>query len=178
MAARRIGRVIWLLWLGVWLGAGLSSYFFAAPAIFEFVGSVLADSSEAGTLAGAVFARQSAMTLLVLPVLLGGWGWLGRGTSRRAQWAVLLLLGAAFLLALLEAFYITPQIETLRMELGARFGTVAAAPGEDPDRRRFGMLHGASMVRALVELLLGGVAFLLAGLAEAEARKKAGEANA
>lgn len=128
--------------LAFWFGGGLATMF-ATRAIFKTV----QDRKQAGDLSGAVLrAAQWGRFGWALPFLAsafaprGGAFWLG----------VLSLLFALLQLA------DDRQVRRLRAEMG---GSVAE---DDPRRRRFGLLHGVSMLMFLLHTLLAGAALVLA----------------
>lgn len=159
----KIAAASWLLLLGVLIGSSIGCHFFSATVVFDLVGEAVEDTSAAGTIAGGIFHSYHLFAVYTLPLLLAGWFWLRRGMPGRG-WLVAGLLIAAGILLATELLYITPRIHELREELGAQFGTVSEAPAGNPLRREFGRLHGVSMMRALIEMVLMAAAFFAAQL--------------
>jgi hypothetical protein len=153
---------LWSLAVGAWVGT-VAFGFIAAFAIFELVGNVLPDSASAGSIAGALFAPQMVLGIVVLGAAIPLAALHQRaGRFRRMGWLIVVLLTVALACTLLEMFWITPTVRDIRIELGQEFGSVYEAPTDHPLRRRFGMMHGVSAMRAMAELVCGVVAFVLA----------------
>lgn len=161
--ARRIGFLVLVLGLGILLGLELGSYF-AATAIFAGADAGHFDRSVAGELAGLVFQRINLIGFFLLPAasLLLSLMIRGEQFSPRA-WYGFVLLQVSFALLLVEITFVSAAIGGLRETLGETYGSVGAAPPDDPDRQRFALLHGISMIRALVQLCstLGAVMILV-----------------
>lgn len=152
---------LWLLVLGLSLGTQAGCNIIAPQVVFKFVGAGIPDTAVAGSIAGEVFRILNLSTLILLLALVpSGLGLVRTGLlPPRAPIGIALLLVCLALL-LVEVAWITPEIHRLRAELSGLYGNVSLAPREDPLRARFGMLHGLSMVRALVQLILGCIAFV------------------
>lgn len=137
--------------VALWLGAALALNFGAPPAVFR----VAPDSTTAGTVAGAVLGVERAVALVLLPLLAAGCLlWTRRGAGRLPMLAGGCLL-VALALVVADHLLLTPRIAALREEMTQVFGSVSTTPRDHDLRRTFGALHGASMVRALLECLLG-----------------------
>lgn len=149
-----------LLLMAFHLGINVGVNFLAAPVPFAFVGNGVQDSAVAGEMAGTIFGRAHQIALVLLPLAVVCVLLTRPFATEIQRTAILGGLAMMVGLLLLELFYITPQIRGLRESLGAQYGTVSAAPRDDPERARFGMLHGLSMMRALVEALLAIVVFV------------------
>ncbi len=150
---------IWLerlyaLLLCWWLGAQIAVGAVVAPALFE----ALPDRSQAGTVAGLIFARMGALgmaTLLLLLVLRFG---LDRTTPDTLSgrpavpptW-VRWVLAISLALTATAHLYIRPWIADVRAEIQHAGGFAVADPALV---RRFGELHGASSLLFLVAAIL------------------------
>lgn len=149
------------LLLGVLIGLEAGT-FLGATAVFSGVDDGFFDSTVAGTIAGRLFQPVNIIGLFLLPfvsLLLSIW--LRAGLMSPMGWAGFVLLQVSLLLILLELSLISPGISSLRESLGAEFGSVGEAPADHPDRQRFGMLHGLSMTRGVVQLASTTVAWIL-----------------
>lgn len=149
-----------LLLAAIHLGINVGVNFLAAPVPFAFVENGVRDSAVAREMAGTFFSRAHRVAFVLLPLAVIS-ALLARPFTARIQ-KVAILGGLTLLVALLlvETLYITPEIRRLRESLGVQYGTVSAAPRDDPERARFGMLHGLSMMRALVDALLAFAVFV------------------
>jgi hypothetical protein len=145
-----------LFLLALWCGSLVATRFLAAPPLFAGAREGLIERPQAASLAGLIFQRQ-----LVLSAVLVCGAAAGGGILQRRLWSLHFLLAAALLLLGTEWLWITPEIRALRESLGSRFGSVDAAPRTDPERARFAFLHGLSMLRAMAEMLLSVVGFIL-----------------
>ncbi|MCC5877690.1 MAG: hypothetical protein JJU11_15830 [Candidatus Sumerlaeia bacterium] len=146
------------------LGLELGTYL-GATVIFTGVDEGYFDTSVAGTLAGRFFQPVNIIGLFLLPAAsLVVSIWTRAGHLGKAGWVAFGFLQVSLLLILVELTVITPGISNLRESLGAEFGTVGNAPDDHPDRQQFGMLHGFSMIRGLVQLVTTMVAFMLVSL--------------
>ncbi len=131
--------------LAVWFGGGIATLL-ATSALFARAGS----RKLAGDLAGAILARTNAMRS-VAALVFGLAALLGAGGI--ATW-----LGGACLLIQAAAIPVDAAARKVRRELG---GDVDALQPDDPRRRRFGALHGLSMLLLLLQVLLSAAALIL-----------------
>lgn len=156
-APQRWLAALWMFALACLVGIQVGGGFIAVAHVFDQVGTILPDSSAAGAIAEPIFRTVNTTTAIVLALLIAcAWP----TTTGRLRAAVIVLLGLALLLVLVELVHITPEIHRLRQELGAQFGAVSLAPKDNPLRQLFGMLHGISAVRALVMIGLQIAAFV------------------
>jgi hypothetical protein len=154
-------RVLWpagLLLLGVLVGIQVAT-FLLAPVVFSFVAAGTIDSTTAGHIAGGMFSRVGGLTIVALPLLMGAG--MATLTSLRARRAFAILMITTMVLQLVESGVVTPGIAALREAMTAEFGSVSATPADDARRAQFGMLHGVSVVRGLVQAATGAGAFLV-----------------
>lgn len=131
----------WALWLG-----GIVTIFLCAQALF----ARFADNREVAGAATSslflVFARYQLVLAAVALIATAIWRW--RSPGRRAT-VFFTLLALATIAAVISGGWITPQLETMRLE-----GTTK--------QPRFGQLHGLSMLLFTAEavlLLIGGLLF-------------------
>ncbi|CAN5453811.1 hypothetical protein BH09SUM1_BH09SUM1_06670 [soil metagenome] len=147
---------LWFLALGILIGAQLGAGLIAPLGIFSFVESKLITTTAAATIAGGIFRQLSHLTFAVLAVTLASLSIL----KLKNPWPVIALVAACLALQILETAWITPRIIDLRTQLDMQFGEVAAAPKDNPLRHTFGMMHGLSAMRLLLQLGLETAAFL------------------
>jgi hypothetical protein len=131
--------------LSVWFGGGIATVL-ATSAVFARSES----RKLAGDLAGAILLRANllrgvAAVMFGLSALLG--------PAAVATW-----LGAGCLV--LQAVAIPLDAATRRIR-GALGGNVDALAASDPGRRRFGALHGLSMLLLLLQVLLAFAGLVL-----------------
>lgn len=156
-------KSLWLFALAAWIGLGIGTSFIGATTIFGRVPQGLITSDIAGTLAGDLFRTEHLIGLILLPILIVA-GLRALVAEPRGRNAALALLAVALLLLAVDRFFLTPQIHALREEIGRQYGSMSQAPKASPERARFGMLHGASACRALVQMILEIAAFFLAAV--------------
>lgn len=148
-----------LMLLGLWLGAHIGVSFFAAPIPFDYIGEGVGSTATAGSIAGEMFQRHGIFGFLTMPLVFAA---VLVAAYQRIPYSpfALAMLGITLIMMLFEALVITPGIHQIRIELGAAYGSVGQAPDNIPARRMFGLLHGLSMFRALLEMIAGLIAFL------------------
>lgn len=159
-------RFLASLALALWLGSMFTMSFFVAPSIFANESGVVPDTSAAGDVMSPLLARMDRMGFvapLVAAAALVGLRVLRAGG--RAPVVGIALLLAAWGGGLYSGTAVTGEIRTIRAELKAEFGGVHAAPSDHPSRRRFGALHGVSMMIVLANMALGLGAFFCAAAA-------------
>jgi hypothetical protein len=149
--------------LSLWVGGGAAISFVVAPAVFQLAGS----RQRAGEIVGKVLQRFDTVAFTAGPVALVAILIEMAGTVGAARTLTLkLALVAGMLgLALYSRFALTPEIRELR----AAIGEIDKVPEDDPRRRAFGRLHGASVLCMLGEILLGALAMGASVLTEAAA---------
>jgi hypothetical protein len=125
--------------------------------MFRLASDGVFDTATAGTAAGALFHGQMLITSVVLLLMIATAAPNLDTFTRGARNWILAALTLGAVLLLLEMFWISPTIHDLRATLGEQYGTVSAAPRDDPNRKLFGMLHGLSMLRALGEMICATV---------------------
>jgi len=144
--------------LGIWLGSSVL-FFIAAQVIFAKLG---ADRTKAAEIVGALIHSEAALAMALAAAAVIAQGVLHVRASDIAGWRkyvpLVSLAGAVGLLLFLN-FYLTPQIEALRDQIGV----FTAATEGTPERLHFRQLHGLSMGLSLLEAILVAVA-LVAGL--------------
>lgn len=150
-------KALWLLLLGLWLGMEAGVDFIAAPQLFI---NLKDNTVLAATLAGKFFRAQNIAGLVIVVLLVVTALALRHDRMFWKAPAILLLVCLMFLL--IEVFWIAPQIQDLRGQLGALYGSTSAAPKEDAMKVRFDLMHQVSVIRVLIQLLLGASAFLVA----------------
>jgi hypothetical protein len=128
--------------LAIWFGGGIATAL-ATSAVFHHSES----RKVAGDLAGAILRRTNAMrgvaaVSFVVAALLGAATW----------------LGAACLVLQIVAVPVDRETRRLRRELG---GSIETAAEDDPQRRRFGALHGIAMLLLLLQVFLSALALAL-----------------
>ena len=145
-------RFLEVFTLGTWLGAILYLSFAVAPAAF----STLASPHEAGTLVGVILSRLHIYGCIAGVIYLLAAVALGRSLAalaRPAALGVILML----LLTVASQWWVRPQIERVRIQMG----TVASAPADSPQRAEFNRLHVISVRLEGGILLIGLVAMFL-----------------
>jgi Domain of unknown function (DUF4149) len=149
---RRIRDAVYAIVATAWVGSLWTSGYLVAPTLFATV----PDRTQAGTLAGAVFAVEvrvgfvCAAVLLALRFVQSGARALREGPTR--------VMLAMVVIALVGHFGITPLLVDLRAAAVAREGVAVMQSTLAP---RFAWWHGVSSVLFLVQSLLG--AWLIAG---------------
>jgi hypothetical protein len=138
-----MGLILLRFALALWFGGGLATLF-ATRSIF----AVAETRDQGGRFSGAVLS--SFLRLRWAAVALTAIAWLFVGGAP-IWWA-----SAAALLTLVQAL-LDARISAFRDQLGGSIGELDAL---DPRRKRWGALHGASVL-----LLLGQIACAVAGLA-------------
>jgi hypothetical protein len=125
------------IWLGsaVFLMLAASAAFRAAP-----------DATSAADVVGAMLTRWHYIALAAPLVLFAL-------ELRRVRRFVLVVLFGALLLAAAQVF-VDLQIRAIR---GASIIPVSSLDDNDPVRRRFGALHGASMMLLLMQALAAAI---------------------
>ena len=143
--------------LAVWVGGLVALGAVGAPQIFATLQQhdPVAGRELAGELFGAIFARFQYVAWSLAAVVLGSLGAraaLGPRPRRMAvrMWLVIAMLAAS----VTTVFYITPEIEHIRETTSGPMANVSA---DNPQRQKFGQLHGLSNGLALGTVLLGVV---------------------
>lgn len=137
-----IGLILLRFALAVWLGGGLC-VLLGTRSIFQ----VAQTRALGGLFSGAVLASFSRLRWAAVALTVVGWLLLG---TTPALWAA-----TAAVLTIVQA-PLDANIRALRARLG---GSTEALASDDPLRKRWGALHGASVL-----LLLGQIACAAAGL--------------
>lgn len=127
----------------LWFGAGVFLAAFAAPAAFR----AASNPTEAANVVGAMLTRWHYLALLA-PLILLVIQW------SRPRAAAVIVLFIAVVLASAEAL-VDVRIRDLRMHSAI---SISALPPASPVRRRFGLLHGASSLLLLGQIVAAGVA--------------------
>ena len=151
-------RFVSLLLTSLWIGGLLSLGYVAAPAAFDVMNAhdPVNGRALAGELFGVILLRSQHWLIgfgAVQAVLLNVRAALGpRPHQYKTQLAIVLLIIGITGYA---AFVIAPKIETIRVEAN---GPIAALADDNPDKARFGRLHGWS--NGLMALTLVGAVSL------------------
>ena len=156
MTLLTLARAIRSVSLGVWLGSAVM-VIVMAPIVFQKL-----DRSKAGEVVGAILHSAAFLTagLAVVAVIAEGVVWANDAElSGWRRYVPALGLGGAVLILLVLVFWIGPQIEALRVQIGE----FTAANADTPERLQFRKLHGASMGLSLLQTILVAVA-LIAGM--------------
>ena len=140
-AARALASFGLALWFGGGVGTLLST---------RVVFAATSGTPLAGTLAAGLLKRYTLLASAALALLCGSWLCGLRGVIT-AAW---LIGGALFLISELVVW---PAVRRLRTAMG---GSRDNVPEGDPRRRRFGMLHGVSMLLIFAELICAAAALL------------------
>jgi hypothetical protein len=125
----------------LWLGSGVF-IIMVAPAVFRAAG----DPSTAADVVGAMLARWHYIALAA-PLLLLAIEW------RRARPFVMAIIFIAVLMAAAQGV-IDVRIRQLRQSTSIPISALATS---DPLRQRFGILHGASTLLLLGQVIAAGV---------------------
>ncbi|MDQ3265595.1 MAG: DUF4149 domain-containing protein [Myxococcota bacterium] len=139
--------------VGTWVGALFAFGALFAPALFRAM-----TPPEAGAVVRQVIPALDALGLGAAAIAVAA-GWLLEGLGERRARARLVLLALAAALAGVSAGWVSPRMATLRAQAGAGISSLSR---EDPVRREFGRLHGASSGLMLLEWLLVSAALALA----------------
>lgn len=158
-------RFLAAVFLLIWLGTTIGISFYVAPSLFGNESGQVENSSVAGDIMSPLLRKMDLTAWVAIPLamvsLIVAWK-LSGGHRRKALTAALSLLGLALFASLYSGVVITQDIQQIRRELKEAYGGYHLAPKEDPERQRFGALHGQSMVLALGGLAMGFGAFYLA----------------
>jgi acyl phosphate:glycerol-3-phosphate acyltransferase len=170
---RMLARVLHLLAVGLWFGAGVFFSFVAAPSLFATFEAFAAGKPDwltapgglteetgrrlAGVAVGPMFppyfALQGACAFVALVTALG---WQKQNPGVRVhRWRVVVLLGAA--LAVLAGWPLVGKVSELR---AARYAADAATA--DAAKAAFAAWHTVSLLLNLAAIALAGVALALA----------------
>lgn len=155
---RRTLRVVAVLALAFWVGALAFFAFGTAPAAF----AALPERALAGSVVNAAMARLGALGAAcgaVAALALGVRAW--RGPFRRS-WAPVALVLAMLGIGAASHHFVNRPLAEIRQS--AKIDDLAP---NDPVRRRFGRLHGISVLALGATLALGTAAL---GLVSAEDR--------
>jgi len=139
---RKSSLAITRLIQALWLGSGVFLMLSASAAF-----SAATNPTDAANVVGAILTRWHYIALLA-PLLLMFLEW------RRSRPVMLVILFVAVLLASFQALLDT-RIRMIRAE---SFTPISSLPSNDPVRRQFGMLHGASQLFLLGQVIAAGTA--------------------
>lgn len=138
-------RRVFVMAVGLWLGAILAVGYLAAPVVF----TNLPDRQLAGLIAGEMFSVTTAITLVVGVILLGFSNWLvnrGYDSYRPIRWFVLVILLMAIGGSLMQMWLI--DLKRLASIEGV---SVMQSSYATP----FARLHGVSSILFLLESVVG-----------------------
>lgn len=158
----RLFRYLAAVCLLVWLGVALSLSFYVAPSLFANESGRVENSSVAGDIISPLLHKMELTAWILIPaaIVFQAAAWkLAGGSGGRTLVLSTLLLAAAWGGSLYSGTVLTGEMRQIREELAQQYGGYHLAPKENPERARFGKLHGLSMVIALGDLLLGFGAF-------------------
>lgn len=142
-------RRVFLLAVGLWLGAILAVGYLVAPVLF----TNLPDRLLAGFIAGEMFRITTTITLVVAIVLLGLSNWLvnrGFGEYRKIRWFILIILLLAIAGSLLQMWLVDLKRLASIEGVGVMQSSYAIP---------FARLHGVSSVLFLLESVVGLITF-------------------
>jgi uncharacterized membrane protein len=147
-----------LFCLSLWVGGGAALAFLVAPTVFAHAGS----RSLAGEVMGRILQRFDNYVLVLGPIALLATGLEAVGTvgAPRTMSLKLALLGGMLGLALFSRWALRPEIHRLR----AAMGDLAQVPATDERRKRFGRLHGYSVLCLVGQIVIGALALALSSL--------------
>ncbi|MBL1353243.1 MAG: DUF4149 domain-containing protein [Zetaproteobacteria bacterium] len=123
--------------------------FVVAPVLFSKL-----DTHTAGMVAGSIFHVANVSILLLSAAVVAFWmrlpslGWL--------NWTLLMVIA---LLVCANEFAIAPVMQALKDATG----DISALPKDDPQRMKFGMLHGISEIVHLLASIMAVVLVALGG---------------
>lgn len=142
-------RRVFLLAVGLWLGAILAVGYLVAPVLF----TNLPDRMLAGFIAGEMFRITTTITLVVAIVLLGLSNWLvnrGFDDYRKIRWFILIILLLAIAGSLLQMWLVDLKRLASIEGVGVMQSSYAIP---------FARLHGVSSVLFLLESVVGLITF-------------------
>lgn len=143
--------------LAVWVGGLVALGAVGAPQIFAVMEAhdPVAGRELAGELFGSIFSRFQHLAWALAAIVLGSLGARAALGPRPRRMAIRMWLAIAMLAAsLTTALYITPEIEHIRETTA---GPIANVEADNPQRQRFGRLHGLANGLALATMLVGGL---------------------
>ncbi|MEC5163221.1 hypothetical protein ACFDR9_002434 [Janthinobacterium sp. CG_23.3] len=131
----------------LWAGSLWTVGYLVAPVLF----ATLADRALAGTIAGSMFRAGALLSAAFALLMLALLAWSGADLEPKRRRLLFALVLAMLGCVLLNYLGIQPLIAGIRE---------AAGPGgldASPQRKLFGVLHGASMLVYMVQSALAGV---------------------
>ena len=145
MLLERMGPALRTLGLSLWFGGGLA-VLVGTRALFRVAGSRKQGGQFSGALLQSfVWLRLLALFAVCVAVLLGP-----------HQSGAAVLLAALFVAGML----VDARLRKLRDQIG---GSTEGLEASDPRRKRFGSLHGLSVLILIGQILVAAAALLLAG---------------
>ncbi len=166
-------RFVILVLVFVWLGAALTLTFFVAPSLFGDWSGVVPNSTHAADILSPLFGAMDRTAFVVFPLAIAMHFALLRLVASRVRRTVVIsivLLGLTLGATVVSSFYLTPQMRQIREDLKVEYGGYHLASKDNPQRARFGALHGLSQSLALASILLCfGSVFCVTQLMEAPA---------
>ena len=145
--------------LAVWVGGLVALGAVGAPQIFAVLQQhdPVGGRELAGAVFGSIFSRFQHVAWAMAAIVLGSLGARAALGPRPRRFGIRMWLASSMLAAsLASAFYIAPAIDQIR---ASTHGPVANLPDTDPQRQRFGQLHGISNGLMLATVVIG--AFLI-----------------
>ncbi len=156
----------------VWLGNVITISFYVAPSLFSNQSGQVPNSGVAGEIITPLLHEMYATGWIAVFILLVVHGAIWKICPPRSTKVLLIsgaLLAAAWVNDLYAGTVLIHRIEGIRAELKKEFGGYHLAPKDNPERQRFGKLHGLSMMLAMLNLTLGfGSFFCVTQLMENE----------
>jgi uncharacterized membrane protein len=140
---QRLATIVQALACSLWVGGGAILMAVAAPAAFRNA----PDRSVAASIVGDMLSRWHVLAIAI-PLGLLVFEIARRRDANRAR---LLLLSFALLLAAAQ-LAADMRIRSIRRDSSV---AISSLERSDPVRRRFGVLHGASSILMLGQILLG-----------------------
>jgi uncharacterized membrane protein len=139
-------RYLYLLSLVLWIGGIVFFSFLASPSIFKIL-----PREQAGQVVSDIFPKYHLLGYVACAVALGSlFGLRQLGVAQSVRTAMLFLV-------VMGGIQVTMGTVVGPMVIEARDAVKAAPPGPEKDRleKRFGGLHGVSMLLNLTLLILG-----------------------
>ena len=146
-----IASAVYRLALALWVG-GMSVFsFVVTPVIFR-----TQTREAAGKIVGAIFPFYFRFCLIVAVVALAARAAAGMAFSGARQLAGTALIVLSLAILAYHTYGLAPRMAAVRETIHSR----EAVSEEDPARREFSRLHGASMTLNLVVIAAGAVLIL------------------
>lgn len=173
--AIRILRFVALFAIALWLGTMFSTTFFVAPSLFANESGETPTRSVAGNVVGPILHRMDKLGWIAPAVAAAALcGAIALGARGRAVKVGVALLAVAWAAGLYSGISVSGEIRDLRGKMKSEFGSYDATPADHELRKRFGALHGVSMIVVLANMLLATGALACAAEAGGAAARRDG----